>query len=366
VGVTALLRGLLVVLGAWVVSGTALNLSRHPHWYVRGWDFPRLVIVGLGLLTAVPYAIVFGTEAWYDRAFLAAVSLAVVWQVYNILPYTPLWRRAVKPARRPSPETTIRLVISNVLIDNTQHERWLGVVTAEEPDVILAVEVDGRWERALRGLERSHPHVMREPLDNAYGMALFSRLPLRAGRVEYLVEPGIPSMHVEVELRDGTRVALHGVHPRPPEPQSDQDARPRDAELQKLARRIAARRSMPTVVAGDLNDVAWSYTTHLFLRESGLLDPRLGRGLFNTFNANSRVFRFPLDHVFHSSHFKLAELRRLEHVGSDHFPVLIELSYEPEAQAEQAEPRPSASDDRESERMIAEGNGRGAGAPAGE
>ena len=77
------------------------------------------------------------------------------------------------------------------------------------------------------------------------------------------------------------------------------------------------------------------------------------------------MFRFPLDHVFHSSHFKLVELRRLEHVGSDHFPVLVELSYEPEAQAEQSEPRPSASDDRESERMIAEGSGR-SGAPAGE
>jgi endonuclease/exonuclease/phosphatase (EEP) superfamily protein YafD len=183
-------------------------------------------------------------------------------------------------------------------------------------------------------------------------MALFSRLPLREGRIEYVLEPGIPSVHVEVGLPGGTWVALHGVHPRPPEPRSEQDSAPRDAELQLLARRIAAAGDRPTVVAGDLNDVAWSYTTQLFLRESGLLDPRLGRGFYNTFNANSRVFRFPLDHVFHSAHFRLVELRRLGHVGSDHFPVLIELSYEPEAQGEQRAEPPRPSHDRDAEEMI--------------
>jgi endonuclease/exonuclease/phosphatase (EEP) superfamily protein YafD len=272
--------------------------------------------------------------------------------VYNILPYTVLGRRQVQRAARATRESSLRLVISNVLIENRQHERWLAAVTRERPDVILALEVDDAWERALRVLERDYPHTIREPLANAYGMALFSRLPLREGRIEYVLEPGIPSVHVEVGLPGGTWVALHGVHPRPPEPRSEQDSAPRDAELQLLARRIAAAGDRPTVVAGDLNDVAWSYTTQLFLRESGLLDPRLGRGFYNTFNANSRVFRFPLDHVFHSAHFRLVELRRLGHVGSDHFPVLIELSYEPEAQGEQRSAPPRPSHDRDAEEMI--------------
>ena len=61
---------------------------------------------------------------------------------------------------------------------------------------------------------------------------------------------------------------------------------------------------------------------------SGLLDPRIGRGLFNTFDAGNPIFRFPLDHVFHSSHFRLFRLCRLPKVGSDHFPVLVELNLE--------------------------------------
>jgi endonuclease/exonuclease/phosphatase (EEP) superfamily protein YafD len=351
--VDALARGSLLLLGLWVVSGTVLNLSRHPHWYIRGWDFPRPVIVALAALAGVPYAAVFASGAWYDWTFLGALALCVAWQVYNILPYTALAPKQVERARRPSPETRVRLVTSNVLIENDQHRRWLEVVTAARPDVILALEIDGAWERSLRVLERDYPHVIREPLDNAYGMGLFSRLPLRHGRLEYMVEPGIPSVHVEVQLPGGAWFTLHGMHPRPPEPQTDHHSTERDAELQLLARRIAGAGDRPTIVLGDLNDVAWSYTTQLFLRESRLLDPRLGRGFYNTFSANSRIFRFPLDHVFHSAHFKLVELQRLAHVGSDHFPMLIELSYEPEARAEQGAAPPRASHDRDAQEMIA-------------
>ena len=139
------------------------------------------------------------------------------------------------------------------------------------------------------------------------------------------------------------RFQLHCLHPRPPEPVRDQDAAPRDAELVLVGREIAAG-DQPAVVAGDLNDVAWSPTSELFLRVSGLLDPRMGRGLFNTFDANIPPLRFPLDHVFHSNCFKLVELKRLAYVGSDHFPILIELCYEPQAHDEQPETQQRSGD----------------------
>ena len=85
----------------------------------------------------------------------------------------------------------------------------------------------------------------------------------------------------------------------------------------------------PVIIGGDLNDVAWSRMTRLFLRTSGLLDPRRGRGFYNTFHADRWYMRFPLDHLFHSEHFTVSNIERLGFVGSDHFPILIDLRYAP-------------------------------------
>jgi hypothetical protein len=75
--------------------------------------------------------------------------------------------------------------------------------------------------------------------------------------------------------------------------------------------------------------------------------------MYNSFNADSRIWRFPLDHVFHSNEFKLIDLRVLDHVGSDHFPVLIELSCQPEqATAEQPETKEQAGDREHASEIV--------------
>jgi endonuclease/exonuclease/phosphatase (EEP) superfamily protein YafD len=127
------------------------------------------------------------------------------------------------------------------------------------------------------------------------------------------------------------------VHPTPPVPGENMYSTERDKELLLVAKEVKEN-NVPTIVVGDLNDVAWSYTTNLFTKISGLLDPRKGRGFFNTFHAKYPFLRFPLDHVFCSTDFKLVQLRRLENFSSDHFPILIALQYEMNADNEQEEP----------------------------
>jgi len=110
----------------------------------------------------------------------------------------------------------------------------------------------------------------------------------------------------------------------------------------------------PLIVAGDFNDLAWSYTTKLFQRLSGLLDPHIGRGFYPTFHARYPPLRWPLDHAFHSEHLAFVELRRLGAGGSDHFPMLLELAVVPSAASEQEAPDAEAEDHEQAEETIDE------------
>ena len=353
------LQWAVVGLGSAAVAVTLLSFSRSPHWFVRIWDFPRLQIAAVAIAAGLAHAWLFARGRPADWLFLAALLPCALWQGWKVYPYTPLAPVQVQRSVRgraavPEERSTFRLLVSNVRMENRQHARLLEVIRDADPDLVLALETDAAWADALEPLARSYPHVVRRPQENYYGLMLYSRLPLVAPRVDYLVQDDIPSVHTSFELPSGVQVVFHGLHPRPPEPIRGQDSTPRDAELVVVGLAIGDAPDRPTIVAGDLNDVAWSATSELFLRLSGLLDPRVGRGLYASFNADNPLWRYPLDHVFHSGHFRLCEMRRLPNVGSDHFPLLVELSYEPEARPSQPAAERTAADRRDAAERLEE------------
>ncbi len=340
----------LATLGTLVVLQTALSFVRSRAWWVRVFDFPRPQIALCSFVLLVLFGFATGGirhAAPWERVAFALLALAAAAQTWQILPYTRWWRVQVRAASGPAARPDrLRLLISNVCMANPDTDRWLELVREEEPDLAVAVEVDERWCEALRALDDLYPHQILQPQGNTYGMAVYSRLPLGRTRVKHLVESDVPSIFTSVRLPSGQNVRFVVLHPRPPRPDIQQDSSLRDAELVK-AGLIVRELHAPAIVAGDLNDVAWSHTTHLFQRVARLLDPRIGRGLFATFPVAHRILRFPLDHVFHSTHFDLVEIRRLRDIGSDHFPMLIELALRPPGAGDRPEAPESDADDEE-------------------
>jgi endonuclease/exonuclease/phosphatase (EEP) superfamily protein YafD len=345
---------LATLIGSLVVLTTALPFLPFKAWWIRIWDFPRLQLAILGLL-AIAIMLIQGRprDAW-DVVFGLLVLAAVLQQASLVWRYTRLAPREVQVARRSDPSRQISLVISNVLQDNRDAERMLAETRAADPDVAFFVETDEWWRERLQVMLSTHPHAVEHPLDNTYGMLLYSRLPIEQSSVNFLVQEDVPSIQAMVTLRCGVSVWLNCVHPRPPVPGESDESLPRDAELLLVGKRVCDA-DVPVIVCGDLNDVAWSHTTRLFQRLSGLLDPRKGRGLYSTFHARYPGLRFPLDHVFHSADFRLVRLLKLGYVGSDHFPVHIVLSHEPEAEPGQQVPDADERDEREAVETVAEG-----------
>ena len=236
-------------------------------------------------------------------------------------------------------------------MDNRNADGLLEIVREKRPDVLLAVETDTWWESRLETLAPEYPFALKHPLENYYGMHLYSRIPLEDAEVRYLVEDETPSMFAGLNLPTGVRVDLHCAHPAPPSPTENPTAVERDAELVLVAREVQ-RNARPAIVIGDLNDVAWSATTRLFQKISGLLDPRIGRGMFSTYHASHPWLRWPLDHVFASSEFTLVCFERLRHFGSDHFPIFAALRYAPAARRLHVEPEATEEDERLADEKV--------------
>ncbi len=316
-----------LILTLLLVVMTALPLSRSEIWWVRALDFPRLQLAVLALLLLVAEIAVLDRGLAGTWTLVALVGLCLVWQGWWIAPFTPL--ASVEVADAPAdadPDDSIRILTANVLGTNRQSGKLLEAVSIHSPDVIVTLESNAWWQQQLEQLEPHYPYTVKCPLENLFGMHVYSRLPLTDARIEFIVEKDIPSVHAGITLRSGRRVNAHFMHPTPPNPEFNDSSTERDAELVIIARRVADA-EVPTIVCGDLNDVAWSSTTRLFRKLSGLLDPRVGRGMYNTFHAEWWFLRWPLDHVFHSSHFSLREIFRLPSIGSDHFPLLTTLQF---------------------------------------
>jgi endonuclease/exonuclease/phosphatase (EEP) superfamily protein YafD len=342
----------IVAIGVVLILATALSAVRSAEWWIRVCDFPRAQIALALAFAGGLFAFHFDRGSVPDVAFSFALLASLVYQGLRIYPYTPIAPRQVLDASPGGADKTVRILISNVLMDNRRDRDLVAVVREYDPDLVLVVETDAWWDERLQGLAGSYPHAIRQPQGNTYGIHLLSKLELGDPRVRYLVEEDVPSIRTEVRLRSGDRVGFFGLHPRPPTPR--QDTEERDAELLITGREVKES-GTPAIVAGDLNDVAWSHTTRLFQRTSGMLDPRRGRGMFSTYPARYPFLRWPLDHVFHDETFTLVRLQRLRSVGSDHFPVLVELKYEPAAAAEQHAPHADREDVREARARIAEG-----------
>ena len=347
----------------WIIGGagllvTLLPIFRQTVWWIRICDFPRLQIVAV-LLLSLGAALALPTPRSFGNSlFVVSLAVAVVYQLSRIWPYTPLHRKQVSDASRPADDDAhhLSIMVANVLMYNRDASRLLGHIGHLRPDVVLAVETDDWWLSQLERIEKDYPYTCHAPLPNTYGMLVFSRLPLIEPQIRYILDPDIPSFHGCVRLPSGVVVNMHFLHPKPPAPQESKNSARRDAELLVVGK-VIQHHDGPTIVAGDLNDVAWSHTSELFRRLSRLLDPRIGRGLLPTFHADHKLLRWPLDHVFHSAHFRLQDLRRLAHIGSDHYPIYIRLSYEPQGWQEQENELEAADSDdhEEAEEKIEEG-----------
>ncbi len=347
---------------------TVLPLLPSGAWMIRLCDFPRIQLLVLAalLILATPFAFSKLRDVTPITILFLSV-LCLIWQAAHVVPYTPLATKRL-PDHHGDDSRVIRTAVVNLQYENPQKPAVSEQLEKLETDLILLVEVDEAWQSALGGIYEKFPHHLGVVLEKGHGLQLISRLPLADGQVRYLVDDSRPSLWCVFE-HEGEKINYVGLHPTPPglPVQRDElamtaekalnrhDSRIRDAELMIVAKEVSQTEGDGEhwIVAGDFNDVAWSHTTRLFRRMSGLEDPRIGRGLYNSYHAKYPLLRFPIDQIWLSRDASVASMGRFQPVGSDHFAITTSVFFPPAGG--QVFPEPEGNDHSDASKLIEQG-----------
>lgn len=316
------LKFVLYFLSVLALITVLLPFIKKDFWMFRVFDYPRFQKFSIIGLLFLAWIIFYPkTAILFDILMMISLGISFLYLGYLIVPFTPLGKKMIKKVKTSKDSECLNLLVANIYQENTNYQKFLNLVEKRNPDIIFLLETDKKWLEGVKSLREEYPYYIEIPKENTYGLLFYSKLPLLHHEINYLIDEEIPSIIADVTF-DNTTIRIYGLHPTPPVPQENLHSTDRDAEILMIGK-MAKEYNKPCLVIGDLNDVAWSYTTKLFLKSSELLDPRRGRGMYSTFHAKYMLLRWPLDHYFVSSHFRLVDMKVENHIESDHFPISI-------------------------------------------
>ena len=307
----AVLKRALTVLIVLTGAATVLGLLDRASWWFE-----------LASVFRLQYAVVLAAAALAAAALrrirLAAIAAALA--ALNIAVIGPPFAPPATAATSHDAQGALRLLVVNVEAGNERFESVRRVIAQTKPDIVGVIELTPDWADYLR---RSIPQYrMRRlaPRDGAYGIGLYSRLPLLAGRVEqFPPEDGPPTVVARVRAagQPVTVVVTHvhtpfagSIHAR--QLQALAEARPR------LGRRLA--------LCGDFNTVPWAGPFRRLAETARLADLYGGSWPGYSWPTWNPLLRVPLDNCLVSEGLAVTRRSNGPDVGSDHFPLVVDLA----------------------------------------
>jgi vancomycin resistance protein VanJ len=218
--------------------------------------------------------------------------------------------------------------------------RLVEVLGRSGADVIGLQELAPEQGAAIaHSLAADYPHQVLHA-SGIPGKGLLSRFAVPEATLLEL-HPGRPDLQATIEVPGGTLTVIV-AHPPPPRigRHRVRHAALADAQIARIA--AVASRGHPAVLLTDFNRVGWQ-AAYRQLRQSGLIDAFGAAGRGPGFTLPTRLSHLayrghplgelplpPLlrvDYVWHTAHFRTIQSWIGSHAGSDHLPVLAELTW---------------------------------------
>lgn len=242
-------------------------------------------------------------------------AVVVVGALINALVVVPLFIGGETADR--SEGEPVRIMSFNLLSSNERFAEVVNYIRQMDPDVVFLHEASRPWEAALEGADLPYELTLSRSSDLIFGTVVLSRPGDEV--TSYGFTTG-GARAVEA-VHDG--VAVLGIHPLAPT--TAERTALRNAQI-GFAADWAAEQNGPHVVTGDFNATPWSYPFRRLQASTDLINSQKGHGVQATFPADQPVWlRVPIDHLLHSPDLVVGERRLGPRLGSDHFPLVVEL-----------------------------------------
>ena len=216
----------------------------------------------------------------------------------------------------------LKLLTANILSSNTDYERLFSLLDAEAPDLVVLQEISPDWLVALDELRAAYPYSYAEAREGNFGIALFSRLPLKAASHFDSPPLGYATIVASVDV-DGEVLHLIATHPMIPV--SDSFYKARNEQLAGIAT-LLGKRAEPRILVGDLNLTPWDINYPALERQAGMRNARKGFGIVPTWPVFMPFAMIPIDHVLVSDAITVTGVYSGPRIGSDHLPLVVTLS----------------------------------------
>ncbi|MBU0581967.1 MAG: endonuclease/exonuclease/phosphatase family protein [Alphaproteobacteria bacterium] len=226
-------------------------------------------------------------------------------------------------APRDGDEPVYRLLQINLRFDNREPEKVLSLIARERPDVVTLNEVSAMWAKKIALLEAAYPYRLVCTMDNyAGGVTILSLRPFAQGAEGRCIDGGtFATATIDFGGRPLDIAAMHLHWPWPFD------------QAEQVAGMTADLAGLPETVllAGDLNATPWSAAAQQIAEAGGLrqVGPIGATWHYRLLPEFLRFTGLPIDQVFAKGNVRVHSARRLEPVGSDHLPVLVEFSLDP-------------------------------------
>jgi endonuclease/exonuclease/phosphatase (EEP) superfamily protein YafD len=309
-GAVRAMRGIVAGVILLVGLATVLGLLDRVSWVFELADIFRLQYLVVLAGAALGALLLRRPRLAGVAALLAAVNVAVLG--ISLIP--------TATAASGTPAGSLRVVVANVEVGNTDFAAVRRLVARTHPDVFGVTELTPTMAAQLGPALRSYRARMVETRHDAYGIAVYSRRPLLSAHVVHLPTDGPPTVVVRTRVA-GKPVSLVFTHVHTPFAGS--------IHVRQLQALAEARPTLGprAAVCGDFNTPPWSGPLRDFATDAHLRD-LYGRSAWAAYSwpTWSSLLRVPLDNCFVGEGIAVRHHHDGPDDGSDHRPLVVDLA----------------------------------------